>query len=99
MPDYMTEDEHEVVRQGTDYESLKQQPGYRRLINFLADYCNKILGEVEQSDSLDPIHTARLVDRWKASERLFQEFQTEIETSIANSKEILARSQQGEPNG
>jgi hypothetical protein len=95
----LTEEEHEVVRKASEYESLKNQPGYRNLINCLADHCTRMLGELEMSEDLDPVHTARIVDRWKASERLFQSIQVEIQSSIDNANNIIARYGKGEPDG
>jgi len=77
-----TNEELELLEAGRDYRELKRMAGYRRLIKHLVSYCNVREEELRSRDELDDRQTLRLVDRWRASEALYQEIVTEVEGTI-----------------
>ena len=84
-----TIEQMELVRVGAEYSNLRESPGYKRLIAALADQTNRLLHDLQNSKELSPMATARLVDRWRAHENVYQWIQQEIESRIEAAKSMV----------
>ncbi len=78
----LTREEIDVVEAGRRYAALKSAPGWKSLVAWCVLYCNRQLDNLLDGKELDPVHTSRLVDRWRASEEFYQSLVAEVDSAI-----------------
>jgi hypothetical protein len=80
--DILQQDEIEVIAKGREYRSLKEQPGYKRLIKYIIDQCNNREEKLRLGEELEDRASLRLLDSWRAAEAFYSDMIMEIDGAI-----------------
>ena len=85
----MIDERQELLVISRDYEDLRDSPGWKRLAQFMADYFDRALAAVRQSQSADPKVNDALARIWRERENFMHAIHSEIAGAIENRKTMI----------
>ncbi len=80
------DEEQELLAQAEAYESLRAHPGFVRLLSYLRERVDYSLMELRRNTN--PSLDGELLNRWRERASLLEDLEQEIDTAIADAKEI-----------
>ena len=89
-----TKEEFEVLQIGAEYLALRNQAGYKRLLDSITAKCLECLDALQDSFKFPDHERLALLDRWSAWEEAFQFIQSEVNTGVKNATDLGAQLQQ-----
>jgi hypothetical protein len=78
----ITEDELGIIATGSSYLQMKQTDGWKMLVKHMITYCNSRLDRLQKADTVPNEDSLRMLEQWRASEKMYQDIIAEVEGSI-----------------
>ena len=92
MIDDTTPEQIELTQRARDYADLKTTPGWKRVCEFIRDYCDAALGAIRDNHDADAQVAFALHLAWRERVKMRDQLESEIQGSIDARRQMVRES-------